>query len=113
MRENGKDRMRTKRWAALTAMASLLLPGTAWAGTGIGEFAAPIKAVVDTVTGTTARYISVAAMAGAGLTLFLGRNELDGIVKTLLVVVIAISFVAFASPIVMSVFGSGFEGALL
>lgn len=97
----------------LAALAVFLAPDVAWAGEGIGEFASPMKKVMDTLTGTTAKYISIAAMAATGFTLFFGRNELDNMAKVLLGVVFAIAFVAFASPIVSSVFGSGFEGALL
>lgn len=60
--------------------------------------------MVQTVTGPAARWVSIVAMALCGILYIFNRDEPAGGFKLLLGVVFGISFIAFATSIVDSVF---------
>ena len=93
------------------ALAVLLDPGSAFASGGISEFSSPLEKVVNTVTGTAGKLISIAAMAIAGIMYLFSRDDISGGFKLLLQVVMGISIVCFAGGVVNSVFS--FSGALV
>lgn len=87
----------------LLALGALVFPEAAFAG-GISEFSGPLEKVVNTITGPAGKYISIVAMAICGLIFIVRKDDIDGGFKLLLSVVFGISFIAFASSIVGSVF---------
>ncbi|MGL4209840.1 MAG: TrbC/VirB2 family protein [Candidatus Adiutrix sp.] len=89
----------------------LLLPESALASGGIGEFTAPLEKVMNTITGPAGKTISIVAMALCGLVFIMNKDDLSGGFKLLLAVVFGISFIAFAGSIVNSIFN--FSGAIL
>lgn len=91
-------------------MACLLLPQEVFASGGISEFSGPLEKVANTITGPVGKWISIVAMAITGLMLIFQRQEMTEGVKMLCGVVFAISFIAFASSIVNSIFS--FSGAV-
>ncbi len=95
----------------LTVLGFLMLPDLALASGGIGEFSAPLEKVMNTVTGPAGKAISIVAMALCGLVFIMNKDDLSGGFKLLLGVVFGISFIAFASSIVNSVFS--FSGAVI
>lgn len=90
---------------------AVTLPDCAFASGGITEFSSPLEKVVNTVTGPAGKYISITAMAIAGLMYVFNRDDISGAFKILLQVVIGISFICFAGSVVNSVFS--FSGALV
>lgn len=88
----------------------MLLPATAFAG-GISEFSSPLEQVVNTITGSAGKWISIAAMGLCGIIYIFNKDDLSGAFKYLLNVVFGISFICFAASIVNSVFS--FSGAVL
>ena len=98
--------------ALLGLMAfSLFFPDIAAASGGITEFSSPLEKVVNTVTGPAGKWISIVAMALCGIIFIMNKDDISGGFKLLLGVVFGISFIAFASSIVNSVFT--FSGALV
>ncbi len=93
------------------ALAVLLDPGCAFASGGISEFSSPLEKVVNTVTGTAGKLISIAALAIAGFMYLFNRDDISGGFKILLQLIMGISIVCFAGGIVNSVFS--FSGALV
>lgn len=91
-------------------IACLLLPQEVFASGGITEFSGPLEKVANTITGPVGKWIAIVAMAITGLMLIFQRQEMTEGVKLLCGVVFAISFIAFASSIVNSVFS--FSGAV-
>lgn len=91
--------------------ALCLVASAAWGSGGITEFEEPAFKVMNTLTGTWAKYFSIIMMAITGVTFILKREELSGGFKMLLSIVFGISFIAYASSIVSTLFG--FKGALL
>ena len=89
----------------------LALPELAQASGGISEFSSPLEKVVQTVTGPAGRWVSIVAMALCGVLYIFNRDDLTGGFKLLLGVVFGISFIAFATSIVDSVFS--FSGAVI
>ena len=86
-------------------------PDTAAASGGITEFSSPLERVVNTITGPAGKWISIVAMALCGVIFILNKDDLSGGFKLLLQVVFGISFIAFATSIVNSVFS--FSGAII
>lgn len=105
--------MRNVRFLAflLLACGLLSLPEAAFASGGISEFSGPLEKVVGTVTGPAGKWISIVAMALCGIIFIMNKDDISGGFKLLLSVVFGISFIAFASSIVNSVFS--FSGALI
>lgn len=101
------------RFFSVIVVATLVavLPDCAFASGGITEFSSPLEKVVNTVTGPAGKYISIVAMAIAGLMYVFNKDDISGAFKILLQVVIGISFICFAGSVVNSVFS--FSGALL
>jgi len=96
---------------ALALCGLVALPELALASGGIGEFSAPLEKVMNTITGPAGKTISIVAMALCGLVFIMNKDDLSGGFKLLLGVVFGISFIAFASSIVNSVFS--FSGAVV
>ena len=96
---------------ALALFGLAALPELALASGGIGEFSAPLEKVMNTITGPAGKTISIVAMALCGLVFIMNKDDLSGGFKLLLGVVFGISFIAFASSIVNSVFS--FSGAVV
>lgn len=95
----------------LLAVAALLIPEATFASSSIADFQTPMESVVGTMTGPVGQVISIAAMAGCGITYVFNRDDLTGGFKLLLGVVFGISFIAFAGSIVEKLFT--FSGAVL
>lgn len=88
-----------------------LVPETVLASGGISEFSDPLEKVVNTITGPAGKFISIVAMAICGVIFIMNKDDLSGGFKLLLGVVFGISFIAFASGIVNSLFS--FSGAVI
>ena len=99
------------KYAILAVLSLLACPAKASASGGISEFSAPLEKVMNTITGPAGKTISIVAMALCGLVFILNKDDLSGGFKLLLGVVFGISFIAFASSIVNSVFS--FSGAIV
>lgn len=95
----------------ITALCACLVPDLAAASGGITEFSSPLERVVNTITGPAGKWISITAMAICGIIFIMNKDDISGGFKLLLGVVFGISFIAFASSIVNSVFS--FSGAVL
>ncbi len=102
--------MRNKIVFALLLLAAVT-PEIAAASGGITEFSSPLEQVVNTVTGPAGKWISIVAMALCGVIFILNKDDLSGGFKLLLQVCFGISFIAFATSIVYSVFS--FSGAVI
>ncbi len=85
----------------------------ALASGGISDFDSPMEKVVNTVTGPWGKYVSIIGMALVGVVYIFRKDDISGVVAMLLNIVFAICFIAFATNIVTTVFGSGFSGAVL
>ncbi|KHK00256.1 TrbC/VirB2 family protein [Desulfovibrio sp. TomC] len=83
----------------------------AMASGGISEFSSPLEKVVQTITGSAGKWISITAMAICGAVYIFNKEDISGGFKLLLSVVFGISFIAFATNIVESVFS--FSGAII
>jgi len=103
--------MRNKLTLSLLLLSILVVPELASASGGITEFSSPLEKVVNTVTGPAGKWISIVAMALCGVIFILNKDDLSGGFKLLLQVVFGISFIAFATSIVNSVFS--FSGAVI
>lgn len=103
--------MRNKSIFALLLLFAVVSPEIASASGGITEFSSPLESVVNTVTGPAGKWISIVAMALCGVIFILNKDDLSGGFKLLLQVVFGISFIAFATSIVNSVFS--FSGAII
>ena len=98
--------------ACLVAMAAgLALSDIAAASGGIDEFSGPIEKVMNTLTGPVGRYTSIVAMGLCGVAYIWRREEMTEGFKHALSVVFGISFIAFATSIVDSIFS--FSGVLI
>ena len=95
----------------LAAVCLLLTPDIAAASGGITEFSSPLEKVVNTITGPASKWISIVAMALCGVIFIMNKDDISGGFKLLLSVVFGISFIAFATSIVNSVFS--FSGAVI
>ena len=98
-------------WLFLLALCVFALPDVAFASGGISEFSGPLEKVVGTITGPAGKWISIVAMALCGVIFIMNKDDISGGFKLLLSVVFGISFIAFASSIVNSVFS--FSGAVI
>lgn len=93
-------------------LASILFcPDSALASAGIDQFTGPVDKVVNTLTGPVGKAVSIIGMAICGFVFITQKEDISGGAKSLLGVVFGICFIAFASPIVNSVFS--FSGALI
>lgn len=101
----------TALFALLIAGLFTLAPDFAFASGGISEFSGPLEKVVGTITGPAGKWISITAMAICGIIFIMNKDDISGGFKLLLSVVFGISFIAFASSIVNSVFS--FSGAII
>lgn len=101
--------MRNLFFLALTLLCAL--PELAFASGGISEFSGPLEKVVNTITGPAGKWIAITAMALCGVIFIMNKDDVSGGFKLLLGVVFGISFIAFASSIVNSVFS--FSGAVV
>jgi type IV secretion system protein VirB2 len=99
------------KYMALAACGLLVRPTALFASGGISDFTAPLEKVMNTVTGPAGKTISIVAMALCGLVFIMNKDDLSGGFKLLLGVVFGISFIAFASSIVNTVFS--FSGAIV
>ena len=89
----------------------IFCPDLVFASGGISEFSGPLEKVVGTITGHAGKWISIVAMALCGVVFIINKDDISGGFKLLLSVVFDISFIAFASSIVNSVFS--FSSAVL
>ena len=99
------------KYVALAVFGLLARPAAVFASGGISEFSAPLEKVMNTITGPAGKTISIVAMALCGLVFIMNKDDLSGGFKLLLGVVFGISFIAFASSIVNSIFS--FSGAIV
>jgi type IV secretion system protein VirB2 len=90
---------------------TLFLSDQAFATNGIGEFTGPIDAVMNTITGPVGKSVAIIGMALCGYYFITNKEDISGGAKALLGIVFGICFIAFASPIVNSLFD--FTGALI
>jgi type IV secretion system protein VirB2 len=99
-------------WAIgfLTFLAFIVTPEVALAG-GIGDFAGPVEKVMETVTGPVGKAVAIIGMALCGFYFITNKEDISGGAKALLGIVFGICFIAFAAPIVNSIFS--FSGATL
>lgn len=93
------------------AAAFLVLPDTALASGGISEFTGPVEKVMNTITGPVGKAVAIIGMAVCGFYFITNKEDISGGAKSLLGVVFGICFIAFAAPIINSVFS--FTGAVL
>ena len=103
--------MHNKLFFALLLLLAVATPEIVSASGGITEFSSPLEKVVGTITGPAGKWISIVAMALCGVVFILNKDDLSGGFKLLLQVVFGISFIAFATSIVNSVFS--FSGAII
>ncbi|OLN27295.1 Conjugative transfer protein TrbC [Desulfovibrio sp. DV] len=104
--------MRKKDVCVVLAVAVVLATcSNALASGGISEFSSPLEKVVQTITGSAGKWISITAMAICGAVYIFNKEDISGGFKLLLSVVFGISFIAFATNIVESVFS--FSGAII
>lgn len=94
----------------LTVLLLVVWPDPALAG-GIGDFASPVEKVMETVTGPVGKAVAIVGMALCGYYFITNKEDISGGVKALLGIVFGICFIAFAAPIVNSIFSFG--GALI
>jgi type IV secretion system protein VirB2 len=103
--------MHNKLFSALLLLLVVVTPEIVSASGGITEFSSPLEKVVQTITGPAGKWVSIVAMALCGVVFILNKDDLSGGFKLLLQVVFGISFIAFATSIVNSVFS--FSGAII
>jgi type IV secretion system protein VirB2 len=103
--------MHNKLFSALLLLLIVVTPEIVSASGGITEFSSPLEKVVQTITGPAGKWVSIVAMALCGVVFILNKDDLSGGFKLLLQVVFGISFIAFATSIVNSVFS--FSGAII
>lgn len=105
---------RLKTFHILSLAAALALffvfPDQALA-TGISEFTGPVDKVMETLTGPVGKAVAIIGMALCGFYFITNKEDISGGAKSLLGVVFGICFIAFAAPIVNSVFS--FTGAII
>ena len=97
----------------LGALALVLLAPDLASASGIDQFTAPVEKVMGTVTGPVGKAVAIIGMALCGFYFINNKEDISGGAKALMGVVFGICFIAFAAPIVASVFGSGFTGAVI
>lgn len=98
-------------WSLLILAIFMIFPDCSMANDGIGEFVGPVDKVVKTVTGPVGKAVAVVGMALCGYYFINNKEDIAGGAKALLGVVFGICFIAFALPIVNSVFS--FSGAII
>lgn len=96
--------------------ASLFVVGLVWllcepamaasSGGGGLPYESWLTLIVDSVSGPVAYAVSVVAMVGAGAGLIFG-GEMNGFLKTLLVIVLVLSFVIAAKNTISTITGKG------
>lgn len=97
--------------AALSLALVIFFPDPALASNGISEFTGPVDKVVNTITGPVGKAVAIIGMAICGYVFITQKEDISGGAKSLLGVVFGICFIAFAAPIVNSVFS--FSGAVI
>ena len=95
----------------LALLLCAMLPELALASTGISEFTGPVEKVMNTITGPVGKSVAIIGMALCGYYFITNKDDISGGAKTLLSIVFGICFIAFASPIINSVFS--FSGAVV
>ncbi|EHJ48803.1 Conjugal transfer protein TrbC [Solidesulfovibrio carbinoliphilus subsp. oakridgensis] len=104
--------MRKNNVFALAAVfGGLFLCSDAFASGGISDFSAPLEKVMNTITGDAGKYISILFMGASGIYYIMHKEDISGGFKLLLSIVFGISFIAFASNIVTTIFT--FSGATI
>lgn len=98
-------------WLVFLLAVFLVFPDQALASGGIGEFTGPVEKVMNTLTGPVGKAVAIVGMALCGFYFINNKEDIAGGSKALLGVVFGICFIAFASPIVNSVFS--FSGAVV
>lgn len=98
-------------WSLFLLAIFLVIPDHALASGGIGEFTGPVEKVMNTITGPVGKVVAIIGMALCGYYFINNKEDIAGGAKALLGVVFGICFIAFAAPIVNSVFS--FSGAVL
>jgi len=101
----------TLAWPLLVLTIFMVFPDTALASGGIGEFTGPVEKVMNTITGPVGKAVAIVGMALCGYYFINNKEDIAGGAKSLLGVVFGICFIAFALPIVNSVFS--FSGAVV
>lgn len=95
----------------MASMVTAFCPETAIAG-GITEFANPVQQVVDTLRGPVGKLIAIFMIILCGVGYWFSRGEeVSGLWKGFLGVVMIICLISLASPIVDKLFT--FSGAVL
>ena len=98
-------------WLALIALCLIAVPDAAFAG-GISEFASPLESVVNTLQGPAGRSICVIMIIVCGIGYWMQRGEeLSGIFKAFMGLVVIITLVSFGDTIIGKLFS--FKGALI
>lgn len=98
-------------WPLLLLAVFMIFPEMAQASDGIGEFTGPVEKVMNTITGPVGKAVAIVGMALCGYYFINNKEDIAGGAKALLGVVFGICFIAFALPIVNSVFS--FSGAVI
>ncbi len=98
-------------WSLAIMGLWLFLPEQALASGGIDEFTGPVDKVMNTITGPVGKAVAIIGMALCGYYFITHKEDIAGGAKALLGVVFGICFIAFAMPIVNSVFS--FSGAVI
>lgn len=79
-------------------------PDLALASDGITEFSSPLEKMVNTITGPAGKYIGIVGMGLCGIYMIINKDDISGGFKYALNTVFAVSFLAFATSIINSVF---------
>ena len=92
------------------ALLLFLCPDLALASGGITEVSSPLEKVVNTICGPTGKWIGIIGMALCGIYMMWNKDDISGGFKYAVNTAFAISFLAFATSIVNSMFN--FSGAI-
>lgn len=95
----------------LTALSVLVLADTALA-TSISAFSTPTDTLMETLRGPWAKSVAIILILSAAFMMWYKKDDLDGVVKGFLVVVVIISILTLAEPILDALFSFG-TGALI
>lgn len=97
-------------WPLMLSAIFMIFPDQALAS-GISEFTGPVEKVMNTLTGPVGKAVAIIGMALCGYYFINNKEDIAGGAKALLGVVFGICFIAFAMPIVNSIFS--FSGAVI
>jgi type IV secretion system protein VirB2 len=99
-------------WSLLLLALWLIFPDQALAGSAtISEFSGPIDKVTNTLSGPIAQGVTIVGFLSLGIYFIINKEDLSGVAKSFLTLVIALCFVGFAIPIANNFFS--FSGALI